>query len=134
MNLGPGLIRGPARASMELTKHLQGTTDDYRLLFSWKLEVGIKEHSRLKELERFYKVSRAGVPGSESWCCLDPPNLSLWEVASSSSSRPSCCPFDDLAHSCYATVPLKKTRSVAALIDVLQPPEGLLYQAHCLFK
>lgn len=63
VNSGPGLIRGPSRASMELTKHLQGTTDDYRLLFSWKLEVGKKEHSRLKELERFHKVSGAGVPG-----------------------------------------------------------------------
>lgn len=48
---------------MELTEHLQGTTDDYRLLFTWKLEVGKKEHSRLKELERLYKVSRAETPG-----------------------------------------------------------------------
>lgn len=63
MNSGPGLIRGPSGASMELTKHLQGTTDDYRLLFSWKLEVGEKEPSRLKELERLYEVSRAGMPG-----------------------------------------------------------------------
>lgn len=125
MKSGPGLIRGPSGASMELTKHLQGTTDDYRLLFSWKLEVGEKEPSRLKEL---------GCLGSESWRCLDPPNLSVWEVASSSSSCPSCCPFEDLAHSCYATVPLKETRSVAALIDVLQPPEGLLCQVHCFFK
>lgn len=109
MNSGPGLIRGPTGASMELTKHLQGTTDNYRPLFRFRLEVEKRNHSRLnkpgKVLNGFPELRRLG---SESRGCLDSSNLKLWEAARSSSSYPSSCPFEDLVYSCYATVPLQE--------------------------
>jgi hypothetical protein len=57
MNSGPGLIRGPTRASMGLTKHLQGTTDNYRLLFSFRFEVEKRNHRRLNKLGRFFGMT-----------------------------------------------------------------------------
>lgn len=64
LNSGPGLIRGPTGASMELTKHLQGTTDNYRLLFGFRLELEKRGHSRLNKPGRlFRRLSRAEMPG-----------------------------------------------------------------------
>lgn len=56
INSGPGLIRGPTGASMEHTKHLQGATDNYRLLFSLKFEVGEKGTQQAERALMFEKA------------------------------------------------------------------------------
>lgn len=64
MNSGPGLIRGPTGASMELTKRPHGTTDNYRLLFSFRFEVEKRNPQRAEQArEVFRQLSRAETPG-----------------------------------------------------------------------